>query len=166
MTTTRRAGKCYTFKGLKFYAENGFVCLHDESTGEFYVLTRKEFLQRAQALSEEAARMRTVAAENPSKAVWLSADRADLIQGVEDMLACTYEAKEQGDRNDPKVDAWFRKHRPNRKSRVSMASSANFSTDLPGALPLGQNTGKQVHPDFTIGEQNNGPKKLILPGDF
>ncbi len=59
-------GKCYTFRGLKFYAENGFICLHDEETGEFYVVTRKEFLQRAQALSDEAARMRKVSAENPS----------------------------------------------------------------------------------------------------
>ena len=166
MANVIKTGKCYAFRGLKFYAENGFVCLHDEATGEFYVLTRKEFLQRAQALSDEASRLRTVAAENPSKASWLSADRADLIQAVEDMVACTYEAKEQGDRNDPKVDAWFRKHRPHRRSKISMASAANFSADLPGALPLGQNTGKQVRPDFTIDGQNNSPKKLILPGDF
>lgn len=158
-------GKCYTFRGLKFYAENGFVCLHDEDTGEFYVLTRKEFLLRAQALSDEARRMRSIAAENPSKAIWLSADRNEIIKAVEDMIACTYEAKEQGDRNDPKVDEWFTKHRPNRKSRISMASAANFSTALPGALPLGKDTGKHVTPDFTIGGPNQPPKKLILPGE-
>ena len=158
-------GQCYTFRGLKFYAENGFVCLHDEDTGEFYVLTRKEFLQRAQALSDEARRLRGIAAENPAKASWLSADRNELIKAVEDMLACTYEAQEQGDRNDPRVDAWFIKHRPNRKSRISLASAANFSTALPGALPLGKDTGKHVTPDFTIGAQQNAPKKLILPGE-
>ena len=54
------SGKCYTFRGLKFYAQNGFVCLHDEDTGEFFVLTRKEFLQRAQAQSDEAARLRQI----------------------------------------------------------------------------------------------------------
>lgn len=158
-------GKCYTFRGLKFYAENGFVCLHDEDTGEFYVLTRKEFLLRAQALSDEARRLRSIAAENPSKAVWLSADRSELIKAIEDMVACTNEAKEQGDRNDPKVDEWFTKHRPNRKSRISLASAANFSTSLPGALPLGKDTGKHVAPDFTMGGPNTGPKKLILPGE-
>lgn len=158
-------GKCYTFRGLKYYAENGFVCLHDEDTGEFYVLTRKEFLQRAQALSDEASRLRSIAAENPAKASWLSADRSELIKAVEDMIACTYEAKEQGDRNDPKVDEWFRKHRPHRRSRISMASAANFATSLPGILPLGKDTGKHVAPDFTIGAQQNTPKKLILPGE-
>ena len=158
-------GKCYTFRGLKFYAENGFVCLHDEDTGEFYVLTRKEFLMRAQALSDEARKMRSVAAENPSQAAWLSADRNELIKAVEDMVACTYEAKEQGDRNDPKVDEWFTKHRPNRKSRISMASAANFSTSFPGSMPRGKDTGKYVTPDFTIGGSSQPPKKLILPGE-
>lgn len=155
-------GKCYTYRGLKFYAKNGFVCLHDEETGEFFVLTRKEFLQRAQAISDEAARLRFMAAENPSKAIWLSADRMELQQAIDNMLACTKEAKEQGDRDDPMVDAWFRRHRPGRKSKISLASAANFSSPTPGALPRGRDTGKIVTPDFTVG---NTPKKLILPGE-
>lgn len=158
-------GKCYTFRGLKFYAENGFICLHDEDTGEFFVLTRKEFLLRAQALSEEAARLRHVAAANPDKAAWLSADRSDLIKAIEEMIAATNEAKEQGDRTDPEVDAWFAKHRPNRKSRISLVSAADFKTSLPGALPLGRDTGKHVTPDFAMGAKPNPPKKLILPGE-
>lgn len=157
------AGKCYTFRGLKFYAKNGFVCLHDEATGEFFVLTRKEFLLRAQALADEAKRLRHMAAEHPGKAAWLTADRMDLQQAIDNMLAATKEAKEQGDRDDPKVDAWFMRHRPGRKSKISMASGANFKPDLPGALPLGRDTGKHVTPDFTVGAP---PKKLILPGDF
>lgn len=159
-----KTGKCYTFRGLKFYAQNGFVCLHDDQTGEFFVLTRKEFLQRAQALSEEAGRMRVMAAENPSKAPWLSADRADLIRAVEEMIACTREAKEQGDRMDPTVDAWFMRHRPHKRSKISLASAANFTTAMPGVLPLGRDTGKHVTPDFTMGA---APKKskLILPGE-
>lgn len=158
----RKTGKCYSYRGLKFYAQNGFVCLHDEQTGEFFVLTRKEFLQRAQAISEEARRMRTMAAANPSKAAWLSADRIELQQAIENMVAVTQEAKEQGDRNDPAVDAWFRRHRPGRKSKISLASGANFTSTLPGALPLGKDTGKHVTPDFSVG----APKKLILPGEF
>lgn len=159
----KTTGKCYKFRGLKFYAENGFICLHDEDTGEFYVLTRKEFLHRAQAISDEARRLRHMAAENPSKAAWLSADRADLQQAIENMVAVTQEAKEQGDRDDPAVDAWFRRHRPGRKSKISLASGANFTSALPGALPLGKDTGKHVTPDFTVGAPT---KKLILPGDL
>lgn len=159
------SGKCYTYRGLKFYAQNGFVCLHDESTGEFFVLTRKEFLQRAQALSDEAARMRTLAAENPLQAAWMSADRSELILAIENMVACTREAKEQGDRTDPQVDAWFRKHRPHKRSRIALPGNVNFSSAMPGALPLGQNTGKHVTPDFTMGGAASLPKKLILPGE-
>ena len=164
MAAQKITGKCYTFRGLKFYAQNGFVCLHDEDTGEFYVLTRKEFLLRAQALSDEAKRLRHIAATNPDKASWLSADRMDLQRAIDNMLECTKEAKEQGDRNDPVVDAWFKRHRPGRKSKISLASGANFNTGLPGALPLGKDTGKQVLPDFTANQA--APKKLILPGDF
>lgn len=161
MTTT--TGKCYTFRGLKFYAKNGFICLHDEDTGEFYVLTRKEFLLRAQAIGDEAKRLRHIAAENPEKAAWLSADRSELQLAIENMIAATQEAKEQGDRNDPAVDAWFARHRPGRKSKISLASAANFRTAAPGPLPLGHDTGKYVTPDFTAG---SNPKKLILPGEY
>lgn len=157
------SGKCYSYRGLKFYAKNGFICLHDEQTGEFYVLTRKEFLQRAAAISDEAKRLRHIAAENPDKAAWLSADRAELQCAIDNMVECTKEAKEQGDRDDPAVDAWFRRHRPGRKSKISLASAANFTTAAPGHLPLGRDTGRYVTPDFTAGQ---APKKLILPGDF
>jgi hypothetical protein len=163
MSTASVTGKCYSYRGLKFYAQNGFICLHDEQTGEFFVLTRKEFLQRAQAISDEARRLRHMAAENPSKAAWLSADRVELQQAIENMVAVTKEAKEQGDRDDPAVDAWFKRHRPGRKSKISLASGANFTSTLPGVLPLGKDTGRHVTPDFTVGAPT---KKLILPGDL
>jgi len=155
-------GKCYTYRDLKFYARNGFVCLHDEEDGAFFVLTRKEFLQRASALADEAKRLRQQATENPGK-TWIVADRLELQQAIENMIACCVEAKEQGDRNDPEVAAWFARHRPHTRSRASMANVANFTTKTPGALPLGKDTGKHVTPDFAIGAS---PKKLILPGEF
>ncbi|NDD52537.1 hypothetical protein EBZ39_01440 [bacterium] len=157
-------GKCYTFRGLKFYAKNGFVCLHDESTGEFFVLTRKEFLQRAQALSDEVKRLRHIAAVTPAKAAWLSADRMDLQCAIDNMIECTKEAKEQGDRNDPAVDAWFMRHRPGRRSKISLTNNANFKSAPPAELPRGKDTGKYVTPDFSA---TAAPaKKLILPGDY
>lgn len=159
-------GKCYTYRGLKFYAQNGFICLHDEDSGEFFVLTRREFLERAAALSEEAKHLRVMMAQNPSKK-WLPSDRVDLQNGVEFMVAAATEAKEQGDRTDPAVDAWFVRHRPHRKSKISLAGSgANFTTGKPGALQLGHNTGKHVSPDFSVSPGQSGKKKLILPGEF
>jgi hypothetical protein len=155
-------GKCYTFRGLKFYARNGFVCLHDEQDGSFFVLTRKEFLERAAALSDEAKRLRQQAVQNPGKA-WILADRLELQSAIENMVACCKDAKEQGDRNDPEVAAWFARHRPHARGRISMAGAANFAMPTPGALPLGQDTGKHVTPDFSLG---SSPKKLILPGAF
>jgi hypothetical protein len=104
-----------------------------------------------------------MAAENPGKAAWLSADRAELQQAIENMVAVAKEAKEQGDRNDPVVDEWFRRHRPGRKSKISLASGANFTSALPGALPVGKDTGRHATPDFTVGAPT---KKLILPGEF
>lgn len=166
MAIETKTGKCYTYRGLKFYAENGFISLHDEATGEYFVLTRKEFLLRAQALSEEAAKLRHLGAENPSKAGWFSEDRSDLIQAVENMIACTQEAKEQGDRTDPEVDAWFRRHRPTARSRIAVPSAANFVANTPGAMPLGKDTGKRASPDFTMDVPIGAPKKLILPGDL
>jgi hypothetical protein len=154
-------GKCYSFRDLKFYAQNGFICLHDEETGEFFVLTRREFLLRAQALSEEAGHMRHMCAENPSMK-WLSSERLELQNAVDDMLSCTREAKEQGDRDDPQVAAWFQRHRPHRRSKVSMAAAANFSGELPGDLPRGNDTGRHVTPDFAYTPQK---QKLILPGE-
>ena len=162
MANQLETGKCYSFRDLKFYAKNGFVCLHDEETGEFFVLTRREFLLRAQALAEEAKHMRQMSAETPSMK-WLMQDRIELQNAVDDMIACTQEAKEQGDRNDPAVDEWFRKHRPHKRSKISMAGAANFSSDVPGALPQGKHTNVQVAPDFV---QSPAKKKLILPGDF
>jgi len=160
---SNKTGKVYRFRGLRFYAKNGFICLHDEDDGAFIVLTRREFLERAQALSDESIRLRHMAAEYPAKAAWLSADRADIQFGINQMLECITEAKEQGDRTDPEVDAWFSKHRPGRRSRISLASGANFATRAPGVLPLGNNTGKQVTPDFAMAP--GSPKKLILPGE-
>lgn len=163
MPVENNSGKCYTYRGLKFYAKNGFICLHDEDDGAFFVLTRKEFLQRASALSDEAKRLRHMSAANPGKP-WMASDRMDLQNAIENMIAACREAKEQGDRDDPEVAAWFARHRPHARSRVSMASAANFATAQPGALPRGKDTGKLVTPDFTVGVNN--PKKLILPGDF
>jgi hypothetical protein len=157
-------GKCYTYRGLKFYAQNGFICLHDEETGEFFVLTRKEFLERAAALSLEVKRLREMMAVNPSKK-WLSQDRAELQNGVEMMIAATQEAKEQGDRTDPEVDAWFLRHRPHRRGKVSLAGSANFTLNTPGNLPRGNDTGNYVKPDFSVSPGQSGKKKLILPGE-
>lgn len=157
-------GKCFTFKGLKFYAKNGCVCLHDEADGSFFVLTVREFLERARALSDEAKRLRELAAENPAQK-WHTADRFELQRAIDNMVECCKEARNQGDRFDPKVAKWFAKHRPTRRSKISLANAANFTLSQPGTLPVGKDTGKHVSPDFTFPAQGAKPKKLILPGE-
>lgn len=158
------SGKCYTFKGLKFYAKNGCVCLHDEADGSFFVLTIREFLERASALSDECKRLRQLSAANPSQK-WHTADRFELQQAIDNMVECCKEAKNQGDRFDPKVSAWFAKHRPTRRSKISFANAANFALAKPEPLPLGRDTGKHVSPDFSLPANGEKPKKLILPGE-
>jgi hypothetical protein len=162
MPVENTVGKCYSWRDLKFYAKNGYICLHDEEDGSFIVLTRREFLERAQALSDEAKRLRQQAVDNPGRA-WIAADRLELQQAIENMVECCKDAKEQGDRNDPEVAEWFARHRPHARGRVSMAGTANFSMPTPGVLPRGKNTGKLVTPDFAV---SPNPKKLILPGEF
>lgn len=162
MTVT--VGKCYTFRGLKFYAKNGCVCLHDEDDGSFFVLTVKEFLERAAALSDEAKRLRELMATNQDRK-WMVQDRLELQQAIDNMVECCKEAKNQGDRSEPAVAAWFSRHRPTRRSKISLASAANFKTALPGPLPRGVDTGKHVRPDFSFPVAGTTPKKLILPGE-
>lgn len=157
-------GKCYTFKGLKFYAKNGCVCLHDEADGSFFVLTIREFLERARALSDECKRLRELSAANPAQK-WHTADRFELQQAIDNMVECCKEARNQGDRFDPKVSAWFARHRPTSRSKISLANAANFTVSRPEPLPQGRDTGKHVSPDFTLPANGDRPKKLILPGE-
>lgn len=85
---------------LDFWAQNGMICMEDQGSGEFYVVTRREFLERT--LSVNGANRRE-----------MGLDQRDTLQRVvTDMIECIKEAKHQGDPDDPKVQAWYRRNRP------------------------------------------------------
>lgn len=138
-------GKAYRYGNLSFYAMNGCICLIDEEDGDFQTLTRKEFLLRAQTLSEGAKRM------GASSHRWHYQDRTETQSVVADMIECCQEAADQGDHFDPAVAAWFTRHRPGRKSLVSMSGKANFSSGRPSRLPRGRHTGRTAVADFSAG---------------
>lgn len=149
------AGKTFTYQDLKFYAMNGQICLHDEEDGDFRVLTCDEFKDRASALNEEARQLKSSAKRSDYER------RMMLLRVVADMGECIAEAKHQGDHNDPIVSAWFRRHRPWARGRVSMSGALNFETRAPGPLPRGRRQAPLVRPDRT---QSSGDtkRKLIL----
>lgn len=165
-----QAGPVYTYQQLKFYAMNGFIALHDERDGQdadrFIVLTRREFLERAQALGEERDRLATMSAENSSQKSLMEL-RKQYQDQVEQMLACCQDAKEQGDHTDPKVSAWFQTHRPWARSRNKSDTSLNFELGRPANnLPRGRRTGRTTEPGVRPGQvagYQPRPKKLILP---
>lgn len=161
---SRSDNKCHTYKGLKFYAKNGCICLHDEEDGSFFVLTVREFLQRAKALSEEVEKLRKLAAANPLKLRYAE-ERLELQRAIDNMLECCKEAKNQGDRHDPKVAAWFARHRPHARGRSRRG--VRYASALPGPLPLGQDVGRYATPDFAVkpGIATPAKPKLILPGE-
>ncbi len=149
------AGKTFTYQDLKFYAMNGQICLHDEEDGDFRVLTCAEFKARADALNEEARQLKSSSKRSDYER------RLLLFRVVEAMGACIAEAKNQGDHDDPMVSAWFRRHRPWARGRVSMSGALNFETKRPGALPRGRRAAPTVRPDRTSALPG-ARKKLIL----
>lgn len=169
MATTFQEGPVRTYQDLKFYAMNGFVCLHDEKEGDFRVLTRKEWLDRADALSDEVKRLRQMATNTTGAALGGSAkvfyeDACRLQKFVEDMIACAMEAGHQGDHTDPKVSAWFTKHRPWAGSRTRQSRDPNkFDSKKPGPLPLGNYTGRTTGSGARLSEyrRDAGQQKLI-----
>lgn len=155
-------GTCYSYQDLKFYAMNGYICLHDEKDGDFRVLTCREWLLRGQAFVEEIKRLRIIAAHNSDKRKVFYEDIQRLQTLVDNIIASTMEAKNQGDHDDPAVSAWFQRHRPWARGRTRQNNDpAKFETAKPGPLPLGNFTGRTTGP----GEKAPRPsRKLLLPG--
>lgn len=176
-------GVCYSYQDLKFYAENGCICLHDEEDGSFIVLQCREFLDRAGALNEDAKRLARLSIEQPSRAKIHAEERHTLQNVVADMISCVQEARDQGDHFEPAVMEWFRRHRPWSRGRVSMSGAANFQTPAPGPLPRGRHTGRTAAAGQTPGQyaalnaqdraaarrtasRSSSVKKLILPNSM
>lgn len=170
-----QSGLTYTFGSLKFYAMNGCICIHDEDDGSFIVTTRREFLLRAQALSDEVKRASQMM--TASRVLSIDEERKRLQDQVEKMVQCCYEAQMQGDHDDPEVAAWFRKHRPwaGSRRRQNVSTAANFHTDKLKPLSLGRyKPGRECGPGVSAAAAQFVPRLprprpktgLILPDDI
>jgi hypothetical protein len=113
MALKQKEGKHYRFEltddrfsiivhdgDLEFWAMNGLIAILDTGTGEFNVITRREWLNRAQAVNQMNRKEL-----DPGQ-------RAKIDRAVSDMIACCKDAQKQGDPLDPKVQAWHRRHKP------------------------------------------------------
>ncbi len=84
-------GKVFTYKSrlskhtITFYAERGLIKIHDESDGSYKVVSRLDFLLRAQAISDAIRR------DEPSD------ERSDQIRLLQTMVLVAKAASDQGD---------------------------------------------------------------------
>lgn len=82
---TSTSHKVYRFRNQKFWAEHGAVHVVDERTGERTACSLRDFLLRAKAMSDAAPRGK-----------WTD-ERIEEQRGIEDMIRCAQDAKQQGD---------------------------------------------------------------------
>lgn len=118
-----RQGPLRRHKQLVFFACEGLIALHDErdtaqEEGDVYeVITPDDFEFRAKALGRFGKKVK--ASDKP----WQRQEGAEMRQAARDMLATVVEAKEMGDPSDPRVQAFWARHR--RSSTISMSGSTN-----------------------------------------
>jgi hypothetical protein len=153
------SGKVFTYQDLKFYAMNGYVCMHDEVDGSFQVLSCDKILERVSAINEEARQLKSSSKASDGER------RIQLFRVAADLGEALKEAKYQGDHNDPLVQAWAMRHRPwaRSRSKASLSGSANFETGRMQPMPRGRGGRPTIRPTYTVPvAQRTAPKKLIL----
>jgi len=166
-----RTGPVRSFKDLKVFACEGLICIVDEREGqndEFVVILPSEAVERAKALNEKY-RGRT-RAQYPQ---WQRTEMDRVRNGSENALECVREAKHMGDPSDPRVRAFWTRHRRSSSIVVKFSPGADPAgyPKLP-PLPRGKVTGKTVAADkqMTPGDLAGGivihqrPRKKQRPG--
>lgn len=104
-----KSGKVYRFKApeaayeMRFWAQDGFICMVDEGDGQLLTVSPQEFADRAYALYLQMQRM-----THPS-------EKLTIQRVIDNMKACAKEAIEQGSPTDPKVREYYATHHPKRK---------------------------------------------------
>jgi hypothetical protein len=166
-----RQGELRRYMKLAFFACEGYVVLYDERHPEedYNVLTCEEASHHAEALRDMGKDM--VKAENKPSTRELG---RQYLAGASDMYESVAEAKGMGDPTDPAVAAWWSRHRPGRKSRVSLHAGIDRAgyPALPEVHP-GKFTGRTAEPGQAAAEfvgprirqparRKQSNKKLIL----
>lgn len=85
--------KTYKYNQIEFWAEGGFIQIHDGRDGSQKAEPTFVMRKRAKALFDEASR------------ATYQDEKRKLIEAARDIMLCVREAIDQGDPTDPKVAA-------------------------------------------------------------
>jgi hypothetical protein len=143
--TGARTGTILKYEKLTFFACEGLIVLHDEreAAEDYNVILPDDFLERARELNRLGKECTSTDSQRS-----LRETGRKYMQGASDMRLAAKEAKDMGDPSDPAVQAFWARHRPGRKSRVSLRAGSDKAgyPQLP-ELPRGKNTGKTAAVD-------------------
>ena len=112
-----REGKKYTFERIEFYACCGAVRVHLLETGQVRDIPAATFLDRAANICAELDRVSPDARVDYQRKKQL----VRMAQAVED---CCKEAAAQGDPFDPRVVAFWARHKTYRRPYVAVPGTA------------------------------------------
>jgi len=146
----KKTGKVYRYNQLVLFAINGLICIIDErpgiKEGEHTMLTCKDLEERVRAMN--IAYRGQTRVDQPRRNQELYDIR---LRGSQDCMECIKEAKAQGDPNEPKVQAYWRRHKSNFRTIVSFSKAADPENypELP-PLDLGSITGRTSDVDANL----------------
>lgn len=163
-----RTTKMRKFQDLTYYACEGLIALHDARDDSFECLTPNDFETHVKALAKHVEGMQA------SDKAYERDMHAMCRRAIPEMYEVLQEARYMGDPSDPRVQAYWAKHR-DRKSKVSLSSGSNLDgyPQLP-YISRGPNTGKTAATDGQLPatpQPRKLPRKkprsgLILPADM
>lgn len=121
-----RTGPIRRFRQLVWYACEGLIALHDEGDAQetFRVMTPSEFKERGKAIENFAKKVPRTGAT-----AWQRQESQEMLKAAALMDESIKEATEMGDPSDPKVQAFWARHR--RNSTISMSAGCSYEHGLP-----------------------------------
>ncbi len=122
-----RTGPIRRFRKLAWYACEGLIALHDEADPDmtFRVFTPAEFHERAEKGLVAFAKKVPRTGATP----WQRQESVEMLNAAQQMKESVNEAIEMGDPSDPKVQAFWSRHR--RSSTISMSAGCRWEQGAP-----------------------------------
>lgn len=168
-----RTGPVRKFEQLSVFACEGLIVIIDERPqyhGDCKIVSPKELLERVRALNVQYRGKTRV--DVPRRLLERHDDR---IRGSQNCMECIKEAKAMGDPFDPKVQAFWARHRSNNTVSMSFSEGSRGERKVKGkasarrAKPFDANLATQLPaaPDpaevFVPPRRKQTAGKLILP---
>lgn len=144
-----RTGPVRKYVDLAIFAIEGLICVIDERPahhGDTVIVTPADMLERVQALNKQ--NKGETRAQLPKH---LHQVHDDERRGSQNIMECVKEAKHMGDPSDPRVQAYWAKHRKRTGKGFSFSSGATNALGQLPPVPTGK--GKRVaapQPDQVI----------------